>query len=881
MTGSAATEASVHDDDELAEVLAAELERYATGTVPVLPRRAATPPPEPPMQPLAVPRIDAQGRPAPSDAPAPTVDDGAFARRAAEVERAMRAVQAPPASDPTSRTDPFRRSERPTGRRSATGPILQPSSLPTAEDLPVKRRSGFRPPPTAADAPPIEPLDRVLPTGPVSLPETTATLLDAMITGSIPTIETTAQRTARHAAALPPAAPDPEPETAPAMSTPPASLRTGPVGGTDGLYEDWEQSLRAIGRPRAPWEVDDEIVPTGGDPDLATVALPVIGTRSVPGAEEARRGAHALPVMPMPVDVPEEPAPRPRRSGRRRAAVPEDAIDVPAVRQPEPPAAQADAFTEAPTRAVVDEFLGAPGRRPVEQADDRPEVPPSVVEQHFDDDDEGIDEVAVDYHVVSAATTGAIDLPQVEARPRTAPVLIERVRTALLQLPTMPPSPTGSGAAAIVGRWLGAFASPLVLVLAFGLAAAGSGPAAVVAVIAGALLAAPALIRGGAWAARAADDADMQESALLGPAAGRGVAVVLLLARLGAAATVLFAVGSAAGAWVDRTGALGLGSSTAALLGSTAVALLAILCACLPVRATAVLALLVAVVGAVGTVLIALVLAPNGGAPVATTPGGAVAAAVAGFAGVGLLLVLCGPDIARWRTDIAHPVSSGVAAAVSALGGAALLAGGTLIAARLTGGGDPVDGFAGALSDASASLLAGPMLVILLASAVTLPALLLRSAGSSAARLLGAGRPVRLGAVASGLLALAGALAMLAGGVDPTGEVLAAAAICGVPVAAWAGMLMTSSAVRRPTAAVIGLVVAVLVGWALSDALVPGASSPVLGALGLPASSGFRGGPAIGLAAALVIGVLTGLLGGRSASSDGRLRTGPADTVEG
>ena len=281
----------------------------------------------------------------------------------------------------------------------------------------------------------------------------------------------------------------------------------------------------------------------------------------------------------------------------------------------------------------------------------------------------------------------------------------------------------------------------------------------------------------------------MHETALLGPAAGRAVAVALLIARLGAATTVLFAAGSAAGAWADRTGALGLGASNAALLGSTAVALLAILCAALPARATAVITLLVAVVGAVGTLLIALVLAPNGGSPVATTASGAVAAAAAGFAGIGLLLVLCGADIARWRTDIANPVSTAVGSVVAVLCGAAFVSGGTLIAARLSGGGDAVDEFAGALSDASASLLAGPMLLILLLSAITLPALLLRSAGSSAARLLGAGRPVRLGTVASGLLALAGALGLLAGGVDPVGEALAATALLGIPVAAWAGVL--------------------------------------------------------------------------------------------
>ncbi|MBW4042334.1 MAG: hypothetical protein HIU86_09440 [Acidobacteria bacterium] len=867
-TGSAAAEASVHDDDELAEVLAAELERYSTGSVPVLPRPPVPAPREVPMQPLAIPRAEAQIRPASPPVPV-AVDEGAFARRAAEVGRAMRAAQAPVVPGPPG--DPFHRPDVPTGRRSAPGPVLQPASLPTADDLPVKRRTGFRPPPTVAGVPPIEPLDRVLSTGPISLPEPTSAILDSMITGSIPIAETTAQHAARHAAPLS------QPLIVPDRT---AGQEAGTIGGSQALYADWEQSLRAIGRPRAPWDVDEEVVPTGGDPDLATVALPVVGTGSRPVDEAgSRRRAHALPLEPAPEAPPQEAPLRGRRSGRRRAVVPDDGAPAAAERPADLP--------EAPIAPVGVDFFAPPVgfSRPVRLPDQPgPEVPEAdlgVADGLFDADEEGIDEVASEYHAVSAATTGAVDLPQVEPRPRTAPVLIERVRTALLQLPVIPPSPTGSGAAAIVGRWIGAFASPLTLVLAFGLAAAGSGPAAVVAVIAGALLAVPAMLRTAAWSARVQDDATMQETALLGATAGRAVAVVLLVARLGAAATVLFAAGSAAGTWVDRTGALGLGASSAALLGSTAVAVLAILCAALPARATAVVTLLVAVLGAVGTLLIALLLAPNGAAPVATTGSGVVAAAAGGFAGVGLLLVLCGADIARWRTDLAHPVSTAVGSAVAVLSGAALVCGGTLIAARLSGGGDAVDEFAGALSDASASLLAGPMLLILLVSSITLPALLLRSAGASAARLLGAGRPVRLGAVAAGLLALAGALGLLAGGVDPTGEAIAAAALCGAPVAAWAGVLMTSGPVRRPVVTGAGIAVAAVVAWLLSDGLLPGSASPVLDALALPASSGLRGGPAIGLAAALVIGVVAGALGGRPGATGGRPMVRPADTVEG
>jgi hypothetical protein len=948
ITGSAAAEDDVHDDDELAEVLAAELERYSTGTVPVVPRAPVQP--EELMQPLAVPRLEPQGggeRQEPDRVAEPVVRESAFARRAAEVERAMRhaappvaepSVAEPPVAEPpgADTSESFRRSVRPTGRRSTTGPIVQPGALPTADDLPVKRRTGFRPPPSAVETPPrVEPLDRVLPTGPIALPEATASLLEAMIsdaTGPVPVVHD--HQHARHAA------PSVEPE--PQIGALPGADRSEEAP-ADGLYDDWEQSLRSIGRPRASWEQDDEIVPTGGDPDLPTVAIPILRRGSAswtpsdpqppatpPALQEpgsGHRGAHALPVELAVPDAPTEPVERRRRSGRRRAAVPDDAFPAPAPME-QAPVEQAPAEQDSTDSTEQTAAERAPmDRAPVEQAPSAPTTPPTGAQRIepprtdparaepgrsapafldqdlFDDaafeivedrsapedpyaptidvEDDGIDEVAVDYPVVSAATTGAIDLPQVESRSRTTPVLIDRVRTAILQLPSVPASPTGSGAAAIVGRWFGAFASPLTLVLAFGLAAAGSGPAAAVAVLAGALLAVPAVVRSTIWSARAADDAAMHETAVLGDRAGRAVALVLLLARLGAAATVLLLIGATAGSWADRTGALGLGSSSAALAACTVAAVLGILCAALPARATAILTLLAAVVGAVGTLLIALVLAPNGGAPLATTAAGAVAGAVGGFLAVGLLLVLCGSDVARWRTDIANPVSTAVGSAVAVVCGAVLVAAGTVLASRLTAGDSPVDEFAAALSDASASAFAAPMLVILLISSLTLPALLLRSSGAAAARLLGAGRPVRLGTVAAGLLALAGALAMLAAGVDPAGAALAAAAVCGVPVAAWAGLLVVTGSARRPLTSAVGLGVATLVGWLLCDGLVPGAGSPLLTALSVPASTGLRGGPALGLAAALLIGVVAGLLSGPGRMRPPRPGADPADTVEG
>ena len=870
ITGSAAPGAEVHDDDELADVLAAELERYATGAVPTV-----SPAPAPalrprPFQPLAAPAIDAR----PDPEPPPAVggldpvsgrrsrprEDLDFARRAAEVERALR-DSSPSASIPTT-TDPtqsFRRDGQPTGRRSATGPVPRSMPMATPDDLPVKRRSGFRPPPSVADAPPIEPIDRVLPTGPVNLPEPTAALLDSMISDSAPS-----PTPARHAA--PRIEPGPRP-------TPDPLRGTGQLDVPDPLYEDWEQSLRSIGRPRAPWEIDDEIVPTGGDVDLATVAIPVLpaGPTSLmlpvtapilpppvvppPAAlptvgELVHRGSHSLPAAP-PVDEP-VPSARRGRTGRRRAAAPVDAT-------PEPAAYEPAAYQPEARRPV-----GSPA-----DADDA------------DADGEGIDEVVVEYPVVSAATTGAIDLPTAPPKPRTAPVLIERVRTAILHLPAVPPSPTGSGAGAFVGRWFGAFASPLTLVLAFGLAAAGAGGGAAAAVVLGALLAAPSIARSAAWSATVRDDSVLQEVEVLGRGAGRAFAGVLLAARLAAAAGVVFGAGSLAGAWVDRTGALGATTaSTAEVAGCVIVALGALVCAVLPTRATAVLVLLLALAGTVGTVLVALFLAPTGVDAPATTPSGAIAAGVAGFAAVGLLLVLCGPDVARWRTDHARPASSAVGAVVALVCGGLLLAAGTVLAARSGGAGVSSDEFAGALSDASASAFAAPLLVILLTSSLTLPALLLRSSGAAAARLLAAGRPVRLGTTASALLALAGALALTGGGIDPDRAVLAIAAGAGVPVAAWAGALMLRSTARS-AATTVGVGVAVVAGWACCDGLVPGFASPVLDALGLAGSSGFRGGPAVGLLVALVLGVVAGSLArAGSGRREGTAASAPV-TVEG
>ncbi|MFD1722961.1 hypothetical protein, partial [Amnibacterium endophyticum] len=93
--------------------------------------------------------------------------------------------------------------------------------------------------------------------------------------------------------------------------------------------------------------------------------------------------------------------------------------------------------------------------------------------------------------------------------------------------------------------------------------------------------------------------------------------------------------------------------------------------------------------------------------------------------------------------------------------------------------------------------------------------------------------------------------------------------------AAWAGVRTTGGAGRSAaTAAVAG--VAALVGWLRVDGLLPGASSPVLALVDAPAA--LRGGPAVGLVAAFLVGLVAGVLPGRAPRTPVRRH---ADTVEG
>jgi hypothetical protein len=179
----------------------------------------------------------------------------------------------------------------------------------------------------------------------------------------------------------------------------------------------------------------------------------------------------------------------------------------------------------------------------------------------------------------------------------------------------------------------------------------------------------------------------------------------------------------------------------------------------------------------------------------------------------------------------------------------------------------------GALADSTPAAAAAPLALVMLLASVALPALLFRSTGVAAARLLGGGRSPVLGTAAAGLLALALALAVLAAGAGLAGAASIAGALIGVPVAVWVGI--ASLAPLRPlgprarSALAIIAAVGVVLGWLLTDGLgAPGAHSVLLDAAGIALSGPWRGSPALGLAAAFVFGLAAAVVGRAAGRQD-------------
>ncbi|HET6825167.1 MAG TPA: hypothetical protein VFH64_04510, partial [Amnibacterium sp.] len=369
----------IHDDDELAAALAAELERIApTGAVPVL-RASAVPfgPARSADAPAPRASLEAvQRSPVPMPPPARSVRSGEPARARRDEEPASPAAQEQPSVRPEALAPRSARPQRPgptpdpdpdplgqhsrhagTSARHAGGSARAARSRTESAPLVVERDR------SAADQQEPGPQSARIP----GFSRTTAA-------GTRP--ETAPGR--RRAASTEPGNTQPVRLPGRVLADPePLDLQdplreTGPLALPTPLYESWEQSLRSIGRPRDD-EWLDSAVADHADPDAATVALSraALGPLPDPPARE-------LPPQPPEPEQVEQVEPRRRRRARRSA-------------QPEAePEAQPAPAGAIPKPAVVTDHavaeVSAPAPAPFAPA---PFGPAPIAEEERD----GVDEV--------------------------------------------------------------------------------------------------------------------------------------------------------------------------------------------------------------------------------------------------------------------------------------------------------------------------------------------------------------------------------------------------------------------------------------------------------------------------------------------------------
>ncbi|WP_297342447.1 hypothetical protein [Amnibacterium sp.] len=859
----------IHDDDELAAALAAELDRIApTGAVPVLRASAvpfgpvrpeATPPAQPvenrpsagrqpvvagPAQPSSVRRsAEPEGSATPSRRVASTAPErqgppNEGDRPEALAPRSARR-HAPSATPEAATPEPHHRHVETSARhsdREARGARLQavPAGSGAAQGTPVEADVPLAPPPPvrATRAPSFsttaEPRPEPAPgrrraadpeppsTQPVVIPEAVRPISES---------------------ALPPP---------PDLQDP---LReTGPLALPPTLYDSWEQSLRSIGRPRSDDWLDSTVA-DHSDADAATISLSraALGPLPEPPARE--------PAAEIVTPAAEEAAtvPEPRRRGRAGRAA---RVELPGA-APEPVAGPVPAVAAATTVSHTDP--------PVVDS-------PPLAEEESD----GVDEVDTGIRAVSAADTASVPLPPMieQAAPVSGaiPVVVPRDTTEAKDERRVPLG--GASLLALLLVWCGALASPALFLAGFGLAAGGGGGAAAGALVLGVALALPAAVR-----LTAASDADRAgspaiASRVFGPRGGPAVAAVLLAARLLAAVLALLGVADLAAAFTARTGVGGTSSSAASVTAVLVAGLAALLAVAWPRRTTrivlgvlAVLALLVAVIVLVVTAPAVATAVPTAPPAVSTVTGGAV-----GFAVPGLLLTATVADATLLAAGRRRGRGAAVAIVLAAIVGLVILVLALAVGRGAGASGDGATAFAGVVADATPASAAVPLGVALLVAALPLPALLLATSGDAAAVLIGAGRSARLGSVAAGLLVLAVTLALFAVGLTAPSALATLGPVLGVPVAVWTGVVtlapLRSPATRSVRAtAFVAAAIATVIGWLLVDGLlVPGERSPVLDLLRIPLGSAWRGGPALGVLVAFVLGLLAAVLARAAAS---------------
>jgi hypothetical protein len=527
-----------------------------------------------------------------------------------------------------------------------------------------------------------------------------------------------------------------------------------------------------------------------------------------------------------------------------------------------------------------------------------PAALPTVDTSRVDEEEsDGLDEVDTGIRAVSAADTASVPLPPMieQAVPITGAVPVlpgDRAVAGDRRIPLGGPS-----LLSLLLLWCGAFASPVVLLAGFGLAAAGAGGAAAGALVLGVVAALPAAVR--LTAAAEADRVGSPAIAgrLFGARGGPVAAAVLLAGRLLAAALALLGVADLAGAFVARTGVGGTSSSAASVAAALIAGLAALVAVAWPRRITRTVLGVLAGLALVVALIVLLVTAPAVATAVPTAPptGSTVLAAAVGFAVPGLLLTATVADAALLASGRRRGRGASVAIVLAAIIGLVVLVLALAVGRGAGASGDAATAFAGVLADATPASAATPIAIALIIAALPLPGLLLSTAGDTAAVLISAGRSARLGSVAAGLLSLAVALALFAAGLGAPTALVTVGPVLGVPLAVWTGLVTFSplrSAATRPVRATLAAsaAVATVIGWLLVDGLVvTGERSPVLDLLRISAGSGWRGGPALGLLVAFVLGLAAALIGriaaARAAAPPAsRLRSGggrPVDSLEG
>ncbi len=850
-------DAEFHDDDELADALAGELAAVTR------------------TEAIAIQRL------VPRSAPVePTPDPTRAAPRAVPV------AAAPTAAAPIPRP-----------RGVASGRI-DPAGVAVEAPSPDARALDIAPPLPEPIAPQPEPVAPVPPPAAVAKPRRSVieSALRAARRDGIPSLRQSATPPvmvsgpvpARRRSDQPPAleASQPVEPSAAQLASPPQPARefddrldSGPPTVAMTLpepdpYPGWEQALRAIARPSGDprpshAQAPDPVPAPAPAPDPAPIsaaAASIAGAAIAGATAGAAATAHADPLaerrgsrralrarldtgpVPQPTwalskeqeaDAPEgdlaafapllddRTTTQPKRMSRRAMRAAERAAEAQAE-------AGAAATASAEPQQFQDALLGfaseaiAPDAAPFASApeptvaDEPLEAPTVAFIPHPDEDPPT---------VVMPATDPAMTVQRVDPPTALLPAAVAAAARG-----------SSAGSFATFGITVGALAAPIALVVG---ASVGPGPASAVALLAGVVSAGPAIARQASAAVRLGTGTLGVQRAVFGSTGGSVVAVLLFVARVAAGILALLLVGQIGRAIAVHAGVASALASLPGLLLSLGVGALGTAAVLWRQRLTSML-LLVGGVAAVLVTLALFVLLPlRAATTVQADPSGA---AVVGFVGVGMLIATGIADLVGGTTASMTGRSTASGAVAGTVVGALVSAAGIIVAVNALIGGLTV------------AIPAGVVGVAVGVGCAALLGTILRSAGTMLAD--GVGGPVPIGVLITGLVVIAGTLAVPFTELQFAELVRLWGPILAVPVVAWAGVVSAVPARwgrARLTGAFVAVVVAAVVGLLLLDGVIlPGERSGVLDLLGLGVASPLRASCLLALAVTFVAGLAGG-----------------------